>query len=153
MTPRISIKKQRHLAAVVSGRENAGKENDAMKASIMTGLIAGVSLLLAVGMVVPAIQAETAPSAQGNAALAKFMGGTIEELDLAGLRVTIQTEMGKKESFPVSSAEVIQGLAKGDQVSVELDDQGKALRIVKNDFAPQPAPAPKAPKPVPEPKS
>jgi phage baseplate assembly protein gpV len=118
----------------------------------MTGLIAGVGLLLAVGMVVPAIQAETAPlpPAQENTALIKFMGGTIEEVDLAGLRITIQTEMGKKESFPVSSAAVMQGLTKGDQVNVELDEQGNALKIVKNDFAPKPAP--EAPKPAPEPK-
>jgi phage baseplate assembly protein gpV len=124
-----------------------------MKASFVTGLFMTVGLLLVMGMVVPAIQAETTPlpPAQENTALIKFMGGTIEEVDLAGLRITIQTEMGKKESFPVSSAAVMQGLTKGDQVNVELDEQGKVLKIVKNDFAPKPAP--EAPKPAPEPKS
>ncbi len=121
-----------------------------MKATFMTGFITGVGLLLVVGIVVPAIQAETAPLPPSNTALVKFMGGTIEEVDLAGLRITIQTEMGKKESFPVSSAEAMQGLTKGDQVTVELDEQGKALKIVKNDFAPKPAP--ETPKPAPEPK-
>jgi hypothetical protein len=119
-----------------------------MKAYLMTGLLTAVGLLLVVGMVVPAIQAEMVPlPAQENATLIKFMGGTIEEVDSAGLRVTIQTEKGKKESFPVLNAAVIQGLAKGDQVSVELDEQGKVLNIVKNDSAPAPKPAP-----VPEPK-
>ena len=125
-----------------------------MKASIVTGLIVGVGLLLVVGMVVPVIQAETAPlPAQGNPTLIKFMGGTIEEVDSAGLRITIQTDMGKKESFPVSSAEAIRGLAKGDQVRVELDEQGKVLKIVKNDFAPKPVPEVPMPAPKPKPKS
>ena len=123
-----------------------------MKAPFVTGLFMTVGLLLVMGMVVPAIQAETAPVplAQEKTALIKFMGGTIEEVDLAGLRITIQTEMGKKESFPVSSAAVMQGLTKGDLVNVELDEQGKALTIVKSDFAPRPVP--EAPKPAPEPK-
>lgn len=115
-----------------------------MKASIMTGLITGLGLLLLVGMVVPAIQAETMllPT-QGSPILIKFMGGTIEEIDRSALTITLQTEMGKKESFPVTNAEVVQGLTKGDQVSLELDDQGKVLKIVKNNSIPQPAPEPK----------
>ena len=121
-----------------------------MKASIMTGLIAGIGLLLVVGLAVPAIQAEPAPLPPSNTALVTSMGGTIEEVDQAGLRITIQTEMGKKESLSVSSAEVIQGLTKGDLVSIELDEQGKVLKIVKDDFAPKAAP--EAPKPAPEPK-
>jgi Cu/Ag efflux protein CusF len=121
-----------------------------MKASRITGLLTGVGLLLVVGMVVPAIQAEMTPLPnQENASLVKFMGGTIESVDPAGLKVTIQTEKGKTESFPVSDAAVIQGLAKGDRVSVELDEQGKVLTIVKNDFAPAPTPTPA---PAPEPK-
>ncbi len=116
-----------------------------MKASIMTGLITGASLLLVVGMVVPAIEAETVllPT-QGNPTVIKFMGGTIEEVDPAGLKITIQTDMGKKVSFPVSNAEVIRGLTKGDQVSIELDEQGKVLKVVKNNSAPKPAPEPRS---------
>ncbi|HEX9285246.1 MAG TPA: copper-binding protein [Nitrospirales bacterium] len=118
-----------------------------MKASLITSLLTGVGLLVVVGMVVPEIQAEMAPlPKQENTSPVKFMGGTIESVDPAGLMVTIQTEKGKNESFPVSNAAAIQGLAKGDRVSVELDEQGKVLSIVKNDFAPAPKPAP-APEP------
>src|SRR5712691_8444186 len=122
-----------------------GKEDDTMKASIMTGLITGASLLLVVGMVVPAIEAETVllPT-QGNPTVIKFMGGTIEDVDPAGLKITITTDMGKKVSFPVSNPEVIRGLTKGDQVSVELDEQGKVLKVVKNNSAPKPAPEPRS---------
>ena len=63
--------------------------------------------------------------------LVKFVGGTIEEMDPAGLRVTIQTERGKKETFPIADASMLMGLTKGDRVSAETDDQGKVLKIVK----------------------
>jgi len=115
-----------------------------MKSPKMTGLIVGAGLLAMVGMVTPVIQAETVllPT-QGYPTFIKFLGGTIDEIDHAALKLTIQNEMGKKESFPVTSAEVMQGLMKGDSVSVEVDDQGKVLNIVKNNSLPKQAPEPR----------
>jgi len=34
-------------------------------------------------------------------------------------------------SLPVANAEVIKGLTKGDRVSLELDVQGRVMKIVK----------------------
>ncbi len=62
--------------------------------------------------------------------VAKMVGGTIEEIDNANRRVTIQTG-GGKESFQVNDATILMGLHKGDRVSAETDDQGKVTRIVK----------------------
>lgn len=87
------------------------------------------SLALVMGLVITPSQA--ASPSQTDPTLAKFVGGTIEEIDHAGLRVTIQTEFGKKESFPVGDAAVLMGLTKGDRVSAEMDEQGKVLKIVK----------------------
>ncbi len=87
------------------------------------------SLALVMGLVVTSSQA--ASPNQANPTLAKFVGGTIEEIDPAALRVTIQTEQGKKESFPVGDAALLMGLTKGDRVSAEMDEQGKVLKIVK----------------------
>jgi Cu/Ag efflux protein CusF len=87
------------------------------------------SLALVMGLVITAGQAASPDQAQPG--LAKFVGGTIEEIDHAALRVTIQTEMGQKESLPVTDAKVITGLSKGDRVSVEMDEQGKVMKIVK----------------------
>mgnify|MGYP001558806567 CR=1 FL=1 len=87
------------------------------------------SLALVVGVVITAGQA--ASPDRTDPTLAKFVGGTIEEIDPAGLRVTIQTEFGKKESFPVGDAAVLMGLTKGDRVSAEMDEQGKVVKIVK----------------------
>ena len=61
----------------------------------------------------------------------KFIGGTLEEIDFAGRRVTIQTERGETESFTLARASLLVGLAEGDRVRVEMDDQGKVKKIVK----------------------
>lgn len=115
-----------------------------MKPFNMSGLLIGVGLSVALGMTVPVIQAETLllPT-QGKPVFIKFLGGTVEEIDHAALRLTIQSEIGKKESYPVTKAEVIQGLMKGDQISIELDDQGKVLNVVKSNSLPAPAPEPR----------
>ena len=101
-----------------------------MRILVMTLFSLMLVVGVAVGMVTTPIQA-AGPLSQGDLILAMFIGGTVEEIDHAGLQVTIQTEMGKKESFPVANAEVIKGLAKGDRVSVEMDEQGKVRTIVK----------------------
>lgn len=87
------------------------------------------SLALVMGLVITSSPA--ASPDRTDPTLAKFVGGTIEEIDPASLRVTIQTEMGKKESLPVTDAGVIKGLSKGDRVSVEMDEQGTVVKIVK----------------------
>lgn len=89
-----------------------------------TLLVMMVSLLLVMGIAMPSSYgAPVAPD--------QFIGGTIEEINLAGLSVTILADLGKKESLPVVSADMIKGLAKDDYVSVELDEQGRVFRIVK----------------------
>ena len=87
------------------------------------------SLALVMGLVITSSQA--ASPNQTDPTLTKFVGGTIEEIDPAGLQVTIQTELGKMESLPLADAAVIKGLTKGDRVSVEMDEQGKVMKIVK----------------------
>ena len=90
------------------------------------------SLALVMGVMGMAVTSGQAVSPDPTGlTLTKFVGGTIEEIDHTGLRVTIQTEMGQKESLPVADAEVIKGLTKGDRVSVEMDEQGKVMKIVK----------------------
>ena len=88
-----------------------------------------ISVVVAWGLIVTSGHADS-PN-QADPALVKFVGGTIEEMDPAGLRVTIQTERGKKETFPIADASMLMGLTRGDRVSAEMDDQGKVLKIVK----------------------
>jgi hypothetical protein len=74
----------------------------------------------------------------------RFIGGTIEGIDSAGLQLTIQTDQGQKESLKVANAEVMKRVTKGDRVSVELDEQGRVMKIVKIPSDPVSAPEPKS---------
>jgi len=87
-------------------------------------VFAMVSLLLLLGVTF-------SPSQGTLVASTTFIGSTIEEIDLAGLKVTIKTDQGESLSLPVANAEVMKGLTKGDRVSLELDVQGKVMKIVK----------------------
>jgi len=106
-----------------------------------TLIIALLSFLLAGGMVI--VPSQAGPLSPTDPVFAKFIGGTIEEVDHSGLRVTMQTEQGKKESFPVADASVLMGLSKGDRVSIEMDEQGKVRMIVKTTPDKKSAPEPR----------
>ena len=100
------------------------------------------SMLLMTGIIITPGQA--AEPSQGIPGFAKFIGGTIESLDPSTLKVTILTDMGKKESLPVADPSVLAGLNKGDRVSCEMDDQGMVRKIVKTtDPKGSPAPDPR----------
>ncbi|TMQ24194.1 MAG: hypothetical protein E6K65_17700 [Nitrospirae bacterium] len=63
---------------------------------------------------------------------------TVESIDSTGLNITVQTAgNGDKLSMPVVSPEVMKGVTVGEHVSLELDVQGKVVKILKL------APAPK----------
>lgn len=71
----------------------------------------------------------------------KVLGGTIQDIDRAGLKVILRTDLDLGETqvlsvvLPVADATMMQGLQKGDYVAVKLDKDGKVSRIVK---APEP---------------
>lgn len=75
-----------------------------------------------------------------------LIGSTVESIDSTGLKITVQTAGGDgdKLSMPVVSPEVMKGVTVGEHVSLELDVQGRVVKIIKI------APAPKEEE-VPEP--
>src|SRR2546422_10120400 len=95
-----------------------------------TLVIAGLVLLLVVGLMIVPSQAG-GPLSLTDPVFAKFIGGTVEEIDHAGLRVTIQTDQGQKESLQVADASLLKGLSKGDRVSVEMDERSEERRVGK----------------------
>jgi len=130
-------------------------------------VIALCSMLLVIGMAVTPHQA--GPLGSGNLAFAKSIGGSIELIDLpglrvismepvlakytsrtgtienvdpAGLQVTILTDVGQKESLPVTKASVLVGVGQGDRVSCEMNADGKVTKIVKTAPIPEVSPAP-----------
>jgi hypothetical protein len=64
-------------------------------------------------------------------------GSTVESIDSIGLNITVQTPGdGGKLSMPVVSPEVMKGVTVGDRVSLDLDGQGRVVKIIK--LAPTP---------------
>jgi len=107
--------------------------------------IALFGLLLVGGMSITLSQASL--SSLGGAAVEKSpvtkpaIGGTIESVDPASLRVTILTDFGQKESLPVTKMSVLVGVIEGDRVWAELNEDGKVKKIVKTTPAPERSPA------------
>jgi hypothetical protein len=131
-----------------------------------TPAIALLSFLLVAGMVVAPSQAS--PLSSEEPALAKSRGsmielidlpdwsvtsgkpvrakysrsGTIEDVDPAGLKVTILTDLGLKESLPITKVAVLVGVGPGDYVNCEMNADGKVTKMVKITPMPKGSPAP-----------
>lgn len=110
-------------------------------------IVALFSLFLIGGMSTTLSQASL--TSLGGAAVEKSpvatpaIGGTIESVDPASLRVTILTDFGQKESLPVTKMSVLVGVIEGDRVWAELNEDGKVKKIVKTTPAPESPPAPR----------
>jgi hypothetical protein len=59
------------------------------------------------------------------------ISGVVASVDSSSLLVIMRTRFGRAQSFPVSNADLLKGIAPGDAISVELDAQGVATRITK----------------------
>jgi len=89
---------------------------------MIVSVLALVGTGLSVGQADPGVMPDMAP---------KFIAGTIQAIDPAGLNIIVQTDQGKSEMLPVANADAVKGIAKGDSVSVELDAKGTVVKIVK----------------------
>jgi hypothetical protein len=91
-----------------------------------------VSFLLIAGGITPFNPDDQSGSGVMAWAKGKFaMDGTIEEVDPDGLRVTLLTDVGQKASLSVTRTSVLVGLAPGDRVNCELNEDGKVTKIIK----------------------
>jgi hypothetical protein len=62
----------------------------------------------------------------------------VESIDSTGLNIMVQTAGdGDKLSMSVVSPEVMKGVTVGEHVSLELDVQGKVVKIIKLAPAPE----------------
>jgi hypothetical protein len=58
-------------------------------------------------------------------------GSTIEAVDSTGLNITVKTAGGgDKLSLPVVSPEIMKGVTVGDRVALELDLDGRVVKIL-----------------------
>ncbi len=102
---------------------------------MIVGVLALVGTGLSVGQADPGLMPDVAP---------KFIAGTIQAIDPAGMNIIVQTDQGKSEMLPVANAEAVKGLAKGDSVNVELDNKGTVVKIVKTTTDSKKLPEPKS---------
>ena len=90
-----------------------------------TFAITMISVLIFIGAVDPFSLSELQ-------AATTLSGSTVESIDSAGLNITVQTAGdGGKLSMPVVSPEVMKGVTVGEHVSLELDVQGRVVKIIK----------------------
>lgn len=90
--------------------------------TLLTAISSG---LLIVGLLVG--PADAASSNQG--AFGKSFSGTVQSID--GMNVTLMTESGQAQSYPITQESVLAGVMKGDQVWFELNEEGKVTHIAK----------------------
>ncbi|TAL12215.1 MAG: hypothetical protein EPO02_02305 [Nitrospirae bacterium] len=107
-----------------------------------TYIIAVLSLLVLVGLAVPYGQADQLIPADPVGV--RTFSGTIEGIDPLQQIVSIHSEgkegKGEVRLLAFTDAAMVQGLAKGDYVVIELDERGMAKTIVKTEPASQGAP-------------
>jgi len=101
--------------------------------------------LLVVGMVITPGLAAPLSLLEPLAFAKSSTGGMIESVDPAELKVTILTDVGQKESLPVTNVAVLVGVTPGDRVNCEMNEDGKVKKIIKTTPIPKgfPAPEPK----------
>jgi hypothetical protein len=95
-----------------------------------------ISMLIFIGSVGPISLSELL-------AATTVTGSTVESIDSTGLNITVQNAGdGDKLSMPVVSPEVMKGVTVGEHVSLELDVQGRVVKIIKLAPAPKEEEAP-----------
>lgn len=68
----------------------------------------------------------------GGAAIgAGLLGGTVLEIDMETAQVVLQMPEGHASLFAATTADVLKGLKVGDRVSIELDEDGHIVKVVK----------------------
>jgi hypothetical protein len=84
-----------------------------------------VCILLLVGVVAPFAFSDTV------FASTTFTRVTVQAIDSAAPSLTFRTTDGQEWTLPATSAELLNGLHKGDTCSLEIDLQDRVVKIVK----------------------
>jgi hypothetical protein len=56
--------------------------------------------------------------------------GTLEELDLTGMKGMLKTDLGKPIFFQVVKPQLFERLSVGQKVTVQLDHDGRATKVI-----------------------
>jgi hypothetical protein len=73
-----------------------------------------------------------------------LIGRTVDAIDPNGLNITVQTTGGlEKLSLQVVNSVVMKGIRVRDHVSLELDMEGRVVKILKHTHGPKEVPEPR----------
>ena len=107
--------------------------------SVVVGLLAGIFLLSAATQVFlyqPAIVL-----AEADVDKYETVSGTLGKLDLTAKTGTITTDLGKQIVFTIVKPELFINLSQGQRVTLKLDQQNRAIRVMDSAAPELPPPA------------
>jgi len=87
-------------------------------------------ILLTDGMYTSGGAADSAGDLSRDQQNGNVVTGTLEELDLKKHKGRLKTDIGKPIYFQVSKPELYERLSVGQQVTVQLDDEGRAIKVI-----------------------
>ncbi|HEX2055892.1 MAG TPA: hypothetical protein VHF07_05330 [Nitrospiraceae bacterium] len=71
-------------------------------------------------------------SASGKVSIAAgLLGGTVVAIDMEARELVLQMPEGHTTVFSTAQAEMLKDVKIGDRVSIELDQNGKVVKLVK----------------------
>ena len=73
-----------------------------------------------------------------------LIGRTVDAMDPTGMNITVQTSGSlEKVSLQVVNSAVMKGIRVRDRVSLELDMEGRVVKILKDTHGPKEVPEPR----------
>ncbi|HZN43933.1 MAG TPA: hypothetical protein VFB56_01295 [Nitrospiraceae bacterium] len=103
---------------------------------INAGLFA---LLLTMGQTTGPVWGQ--PASQSAETDSHTVSGVIEQLDLATNKGMLKTPLGKPIFFDIAKPELFQGITVGQQITIQLDERGRAIKAIESHSIPElPAP-------------
>ena len=92
-------------------------------------IAAGVLIALIVAL--PGIPASAEPALGGDGNQHGIVvTGTLEELDLTRMKGMLKTDLGKPIFFQVTKPQLFERLSVGQKVTIQLDQEGHATRVI-----------------------
>ena len=87
-------------------------------------------------VVLPAISAAQQPggSVSGED---HTVSGVLEQLDLTSRKGLLRTPLGKPIFFEITKPELFAGITIGQRVTVQLDEQGRAVKAIESAAVPE----------------
>jgi hypothetical protein len=78
------------------------------------------------GTAMPALEVRAAERESNG----QVVTGTLDQLDLSQMKGSLKTDLGKPIFFEIVKPELFKGISVGERVTVQLDDKGRATKVI-----------------------